>query len=98
MFKISSRLTVISKLLRTGLLSHHKDLDFTVLLCAEGILLVRLKVRGGGAPQLAVAAAGGGAGVVGLALVDEGKHAGLAVGVASVDRSRSVCVRQTWQR
>lgn len=75
---------------------HHIELDITIHLCAEGIFLVRLKVRGGGAPQLAVAAAGGGAGVVRLALVDKGKHAGLAVGVATVHRSGSVCVWQTW--
>lgn len=51
----------------------------TVLLCAQGIFLVRLKVGGGGAPQLSVAASSGGAGVVGLPLVDEREHAGLTV-------------------
>lgn len=65
---------------------------FTILLCAERILLVCLKVGGGGAPQLSIAASGGGARVVGLALVDEGEHAGLTARVATVDWSWSFCV------
>lgn len=49
----------------------------TILLCAERILLVRLEVGGGGAPELSVAASIRDAGVVRLPLVDKGKHAGL---------------------
>lgn len=65
---------------------------FTIHLCAERILLVCLKVGGGGAPQLSIAASGGGARVVGLALVDEGEHARLTARVATVDWSWSFCV------
>lgn len=65
----------------------------TFLLCAERVLLVLLKVRGGGAPQLAVTASVRGTGQVGLPLVDEREDAGQASGVSTVNRSRSICTR-----
>lgn len=64
----------------------------TILLCTERIFLVRLKVRGGGAPELPIAAPSGGAGVVGLPLVNKWKHAGLTARVAAIHWSRSICV------
>lgn len=62
----------------------------TILFCAKRIFLVRLKVGGGGAPELSITASSGGAGVVGLPLIDEGKHTGLTVRVPTIYWSRSI--------
>lgn len=51
----------------------------TILLRTVGEFVLRLIVRGGATPQLAIGASIGGAGVVGLAHEHEGEDAGLAV-------------------
>lgn len=67
----------------------------TVLLQAEGVLVVRLVVGGCAAPKLLVTPPVRRAGVVGFAHEHEGEHAGLAVRVAPVHLRVTLCGAET---